>query len=309
MVKLAQSTIKYSIESDFSADGLVERPDVIGAVFGQTEGLLGAELDLRELQRNGRVGRIDVDLKTEDGKTTGRIIVPSSLDSSDTSLIAASMEAIEKIGPHTATVKVSGIKDVRSDKREAVMKRAKNILEEMMIKEMPDTERMREEIQDMVRTSKIKAFQGLPAGPAVETADEVIIVEGRADVLNLLKSGINNAVAMGGAQVPSAIIGLSKEKLTTLFVDGDRAGDLIIKEFTSIGEPDYIIKAPDGKEVEDLTKKEIFKCLRDKVPIEQFKVEPKYKDISRYVVKADKPATTPPEEKSIKTDQAQDVHG
>jgi DNA primase len=285
MVKLAQSTIKYLIESSFTADGLVERPDIIGAVFGQTEGLLGSDLDLRELQRTGRIGRIDVESRTEDGKTIGKIFMPSSLDSSDTSLIAASMEAIEKIGPHSACVSVVDIKDVRGDKREAVMKRAKTILETLLVKEMPDTDRMRESIKDLVRTSKIKSYLGMPAGPAIELSDEIVVVEGRADVLNLLKSGINNVVATGGANVPQSLINLSREKLVTLFVDGDRAGDLIIKEFTAFADVDYIVKAPEGKEVEDLSKKEIFKALREKVPIEQYKVEPRYKDISRYVGK------------------------
>jgi DNA primase len=169
------------------------------------------------------------------------------------------------------------------------MKRAKAILENLLVKEMPDTERMREDIKDLVRTSKIKTFMGMPAGPAIDLADEVIVVEGRADVLNLLKSGINNVVAMGGANVPQSLVGLSKEKLITLFVDGDRAGDLIIKEFTAFADVDYIVKAPEGKEVEDLSKKEIFKALREKIPIEQFKVEPKYKDISRYVKNTQQP--------------------
>jgi len=222
MVKLAQSTIKYLIEAEFSADGIVEKPDIIGAIFGQTEGLLGADLDLRELQRTGRIGRIDVELKSEEGKTAGQIFLPSSLDSSETSLIAASLEAIEKIGPCTAIVKTTRVRDVRSDKREAVIKRAKDILEGILDKEIPNTSTVREEIQESVRTSRIKKFNDLPCGPEIKSSDEIIVVEGRADVMNLLKNGVNNAIAMGGAKVPQPIMSLSKEKLTTLFVDGDR---------------------------------------------------------------------------------------
>ena len=40
-----------------------------------------------------------------------------------------------------------------------------------------------------------------------------------------------------------------------------------------VAEIDYAIKAPDGKEVEELTKKEIHKALRGKVAIEQMKLD------------------------------------
>ena len=52
------ATTKYLIKAHIKADGIIEKSDVVGAIFGQTEGLLGDELDLRELQRSARVGRI-----------------------------------------------------------------------------------------------------------------------------------------------------------------------------------------------------------------------------------------------------------
>ena len=67
MAKLAQNFAKYLIHARLQAKGIVEKPDVIGAIFGQTEGLLGADMDLRELQRTGRVGRIEVDVKNNKG--------------------------------------------------------------------------------------------------------------------------------------------------------------------------------------------------------------------------------------------------
>ena len=95
MSKLAQSFVKYVIHARFEASGIVEKPDVIGAIFGQTEGLLGDELDLRELQRTGRIGRIDVILRTRNGRSEGDIIVPSSLDMSETAIIASALETID----------------------------------------------------------------------------------------------------------------------------------------------------------------------------------------------------------------------
>ena len=267
---------------------MVEKPDVIGAIFGQTEGLLGQELDLRELQRTGRIGRIDVDIKSEEGKTSGKILVPSSLDSSETSLIAASFETIERIGPCNSIVKIKNVKDVRLEKREFMIDRAKNILQKLVVEEIPPTSLITERIRETVRTEQVQEYRGLPAGPDIENSDEIIIVEGRADVLTLLKNGVRNAIAVGGTIIPKEIINLTKEKIVSLFVDGDRGGDIIIKEMMQLAEVDYISKAPEGKEVEELSKKEIYKALRDKVPVEQYKSEPKSKDLKEFVAKRKK---------------------
>src|SRR5512136_1449027 len=99
-------TVKYVIRARFEIEGVVEKPDVIGAVFGQTEGLFGSELDLRELQKSGRIARIEIDLSSQKDKTTGAIIIPTSLDRVSTAIIAASIESIERIGPCLAKVTV-----------------------------------------------------------------------------------------------------------------------------------------------------------------------------------------------------------
>lgn len=263
----------------------MEKPDVIGAIFGQTEGLLGQDLDLRELQRTGRIGRIDVDIFSEEGKTKGKISVPSSLDSSETSLIAASFETIERIGPCDAKVKVGDVKDVRMIKREIVVERAKDILQKLVSEELPTTDSITSLIKENVRGEQIEEYEGLPAGPNIQNSDEIIVVEGRADVLNLLKNGITNVIAIEGTTISQAMVNLSKEKLLTMFVDGDRGGDLIIKQMLQISDVDYIVKAPEGKEVEELTKKEIYKALREKIPIEQFKVVPKTKELKEFIAR------------------------
>lgn len=275
MGKLAQSTVKYLIEADFTADGVVEKPDVIGAIFGQTEGLLGPDLDLRELQRTGRIGRIEVTLTANKGKTKGKIIIPSSLNASETALIAAAIETIERIGPCDSYIKLRSVKDIRSVKREYVVDRAKRILKKLLQEELPETSELTEKIKESVRVAEIRSFKGLDCGPDVLTSDEVIVVEGRADVLNLLKNGIKNVIAIGGATIPKAIIDLCKEKTSTVFLDGDRGGDLILKELLQLTSIDYVARAPEGKEVEELTQKEIFKALRDKLPVEQFTQEKK----------------------------------
>lgn len=262
MGKIAPVSSKYIIHATIDVDGMVEKPDVIGAIFGQTEGLLGQELELRELQKTGKIGRIEVDLEVDKGKASGQITIPSSLDKTQTALIGAAIETIERIGPCEAKIKVEKVEDVRSSKREFLLSRAKDLLKDMTAE--TDTREISEEVaystrqQDIVEYGKDK----LSAGTDVAASDEVIIVEGRADVLNLLKYGIRNVIAMNGTGIPETIVELCKEKKAVVFVDGDRGGDLIIKELTSVASIQGYVKAPDGKEVEELTGKEIFKALR-----------------------------------------------
>ena len=275
MAKIAQVSAKYIIHANITIEGIVDRPDVIGAVFGQTEGLLGSDLELRELQKSGRIGRIEVNLSTKSGKTSGTIIIPSSLDKSETSIVGAAIEIIERIGPCNATVRVEKIEDVRISKREKVIERAKALLKDLMDKSMPDSQELSDEVAHSVRMMEIQTYgkEKLSCGPGIEESDEVIVVEGRADVLTLLKHGFKNVIAMNGTSVPETIVNLGKEKVLTIFVDGDRGGKLIVQELLASVELDYVTKAPDGKEVEELTKKEIHKALRSKITAEQAKLE------------------------------------
>ncbi len=263
------------IHAQIQIEGVVDRPDVIGSVFGQTEGLLGSDLELRELQRSGRIGRIEVDLDTKTGKSIGYIIIPSSLDKTETALIAAALETIQRIGPCNAKVKVDKVEDVRTSKRAQVIERAKSLLSQLTHGTLPDSKDIREEVEHAVRTMGIIEYgpDRLPAGPGIDESEELIIVEGRADVLNLLKADFKNVIALNGTSVPPSIAELCHRKTVTVFVDGDRGGDLIIKELSLVTEIDFVTKAPDGKEVEELAKKEIHKALRSRVAIEQVKME------------------------------------
>src|SRR3989344_3987043 len=277
MGKISPVSAKYIIHSNIEIDGVVDRPDVIGAIFGQTEGLLGAELELRELQRSGRIGRIEVNVDTKTGKTQGQIIIPSSLDKAETAIVAASLEIINRIGPCNAKIKVLNIEDVRISKRSFVVDRAKQLLREMMDSVMPDSQEIADEVAQSVRVMEITEYGAdkLPAGPGIDESDEVIVVEGRADVLNLLKYGFKNVIAMNGTSIPQTIIDLSREKELIVFVDGDRGGNLIIKELVNVADIDFVAMAPDGKEVEELQKKEIHKAIRSKITKEQALMEMK----------------------------------
>jgi DNA primase len=259
-------TAKYLIHASIAADGVVERSDVVGAVFGQTEGLLGDELDLRDLQQSSKVGRIDVQIDSENGQSFGRITIASSLDKVETAILAASLETIDRVGPCQASVEVTNIEDVREAKRRQVIDRAKELLAGSFDESVMDSSKILEEVRESVRIEDITEFHGLPAGPRVADSDAIIVVEGRADVLTLLQYGIKNAVGVEGTNVPDAIANLSEERTVTAFLDGDRGGELILRELAQVGDVDYVVFAPEGRSVEDLERHEVMSALRNKTP-------------------------------------------
>jgi len=268
MAKISPVSIKYMIHANFTVEGALEKPDVIGAIFGQTEGLLGADLEMRELQKEGKIGRIEVELERKDKRTAGLIKVPTALDQSETTLIAAAIETIEKIGPCDSQIDVERIEDVRGSKRDYIIERAKKLMTD--IKGSTDSREISKEIKDSARTADLREFgkEKLPSGDI--SGKEVIVVEGRADVLNLMKAGVNNVIAMNGTKLPDSIKDLSKEKEITLFIDGDRGGRLIVQNVVDNADVKYVSSAPDGKEVEELTGKEILMNLRKRIPVDEF---------------------------------------
>jgi len=258
------------IVARFDVEGVVEKPDVIGAIFGQTEGLFGPDLDLRELQKSGRIGRIEIQLESRQDRTTGAITIPSSLDKTSTAIIAAAIQSVDRIGPCLAKVTLEKVADIREDKRKLILDKAKDILRTWVVEVSPSTDEMVKEVSGVIRGSAVVEYgpDHLPSGPEVSSSPSIILVEGRADIVLLLRCGIKNAVAIEGTRIPHTIIELCKTKETTAFLDGDRGGDLILKELMQVAPVDYVARAPLGKEVEELTPKEIMKCLREKVPVE-----------------------------------------
>ena len=266
-----EDTTKYIIQTKINADGIIERPDIVGAIFGQTEGLLGTDLDLRELQKTGRIGRIEVMVTTKAGKTRGNIFIPSSLDKVKTSVLAASLETIDRVGPCVATIEVMKIEDVRTAKRVNIIERAKTIYKTMFDDELLEAQEITDVIRESVRIEGITTYgkNKLPAGPEYN-ANEIIVVEGRADVLNLLKYGIKNTISVGGTNVPAEVVELLAGKKVTIFTDGDRGGELIIRELIQLANIDFVARPPDGKAVEDLVQKEIILALRHRLTRDQY---------------------------------------
>jgi len=264
-----QDTAKYLVHADITAGGVVERSDVVGAVFGQTEGLLGDELDLRELQDSSKVGRIDVEIDSQNGQSFGQMTIATSLDRVETAILAAALETIDRVGPCRSTIEVRKIEDVRAAKRREVVERAKTLLGEAFDESIRSSRDLVEEVREAVRVEDVTKYEGLPAGPNVADSDAIVVVEGRADVLTLLRYGIKNAVAVEGTDVPQAVADLTESRNVTAFLDGDRGGELILKELAQVGDVDYVAFAPSGRSVEDLARREVMTALREKVPYER----------------------------------------
>lgn len=266
------SATKYMVKAKINADGIVEKPDVVGAIFGQTEGLLGDELDLRDLQKSGRIGRIEVEITSKGGKSEGIIYMSSSLDQVETVILASALETVDRVGPCKASIHVLGIEDVRITKREKVVERAKELLNELMKQSKGSSTDLTDSVRQSVQIEEITTYgkDRCPAGPAVKDSEAIIIVEGRSDVLNLLKVGIKNAIAVEGTNIPKTVQDLSRERVATAFVDGDRGGELILRELFQVAEVDFVARAPRAHEVEELSGKQIVKCLRNKVPGDQY---------------------------------------
>ncbi|WP_435155343.1 DNA primase DnaG [Haladaptatus sp. DFWS20] len=291
-------TAKYLIHADITADGVVERSDVVGAIFGQTEGLLGDDLDLRDLQQSSKVGRIDVRVESEHGQSFGTVTIASSLDKVETAILAASLETIERVGPCRASVSIANVEDVRTAKRREVVDRAKELLSSSFDDDVMTSQEILAEVRQSIRVEDITEYEGFPAGPNVTNTDAIIVVEGRADVLTLLRYGVKNAIAVEGTNVPDVVANLTQERTTTAFLDADRGGDLILKELEQVGDIDYVAVAPSGKSVEDLSRDEVMSALRKKRPLDRFE-----RDDTQFAAATDGSTLPAPENGDTDTDR------
>ena len=255
--------VKYHVKLSFEVDGLVEKADIIGAIFGQTEGLLGPEMNLNELQKVSKVGRIEVNVDTKSNIAKGDALIPMSTDISTAALIAAAIESIDKVGPFQAHFILSGIDDIRAIKKKVIVDRAKKIVQEWATKTISEGEEMLKDVYDASKPGKLTAFgkAQLACGTGVFNSEWIILVEGRADVINLLRAGFDNAIAIEGAKIDETITHLTEGKKVIAFLDGDRAGDLILKELQGLVSVDKVYRAPQGREVEECTPLEISEIL------------------------------------------------
>ena len=257
--------VKYHVKLTFEVDGIVEKADIIGAIFGQTEGLLGPEMNLNELQKMSKVGRIEVNVDTKSNTTKGDALLPMSTDISTAALISAAIESIDKVGPFQGKFLLVGIDDIRAIKKKVIVDRAKKIIQEWATKTISEGEEMLRDVYDASKPGKLTTFgkAQLACGTGVFDSPYIILVEGRADVINLLRAGFDNSIAIEGAKIDETITNLTSGKKVIAFLDGDRAADLILKELQGLVKIDKVLRAPDGKEVEECTPLEISEILKD----------------------------------------------
>ena len=258
---------KYVIHATIRTDGTVARKDVVGAIFGQTEGLLGEELQLRQLQRTGRIGHVDVILHQNTGKGNGEIQLSSSIDQVSTAVIGAALETIDRIGPCKAIIKVKKIENITSVKKDTVIDRAKELLLDIVNSGADESKNILDEVRSVLNLGKEADYKGMTAGPNVTKSEAIIIVEGRNDVRNLLKYDIKNAIATMGSGIMPELVELAKSKKTvTAFLDGDRGGKLLLMELQGeMGKSlTHVAFAPTSREVEHLEMKVVPKALSQK---------------------------------------------
>ena len=266
--------VKYHVKLKFEVDGIVEKADIIGAIFGQTEGLLGPEMNLNELQKVSKVGRIEVNVDTKSNTTKGDALLPMSTDISTAALISAAIESIDKVGPFQGKFLLVGIDDIRAIKKKVIVDRAKKIIQEWATKTISEGEEMLRDVYDASKPGKLTSFgkAQLACGTGVFESPVIILVEGRADVINLLRAGFDNSIAIEGAKIDETITNLTSGRKVIAFLDGDRAADLILKELQGLVKIDKVLRAPTGKEVEECTPLEITEILKDVIEptVEQY---------------------------------------
>ncbi len=266
--------VKYHVKLKFEVDGIVEKADIIGAIFGQTEGLLGPEMNLNELQKVSKVGRIEVNVDTKSNTTKGDALLPMSTDISTAALISAAIESIDKVGPFQGKFLLVGIDDIRAIKKKVIVDRAKKIIQEWATKTISEGEEMLRDVYDASKPGKLTSFgkAQLACGTGVFESPVIILVEGRADVINLLRAGFDNSIAIEGAKIDETITNLTSGRKVIAFLDGDRAADLILKELQGLVKIDKVLRAPTGKEVEECTPLEITEILKEVIEptVEQY---------------------------------------
>ncbi len=272
--------VKYHVKLSFQVDGLVERTDIIGAIFGQTEGLFGPEKDLNELQRQSKVGRIDVAVSATANTTSGHALIPMSTDIDTCVLIAASIESIDKVGPFDCTFKLDAMDDVRAKKKDEIVRRAKEIKQQWKTKTVSEGDTVLKDVHEG-SSGRVESYgpSSLPCGSGINSSDWIILVEGRADIINLLRAGYDNTLAIEGARIDESIKDICAEKrIVVAFLDGDRAGGFILKELKSMVPIDYELQADRDVEVEDLTPQRVSEILDPVAQEIKDGKEPKLKD-------------------------------
>lgn len=119
----------YEIWWTLRIEGVVEKQDVVGVLYHETDSL-GSDFSLEELKNREKVnGPIIRGLEFKEGMTKGRVGARCDLDLKRAAELAAALETINKIGPCEADVSVSKIALTSYGKRKMIRERATEVLE------------------------------------------------------------------------------------------------------------------------------------------------------------------------------------
>ena len=262
--KEVQNTIKIEIQ----VLGRVNQSDIIGAVFGQTEDVLGDALELRKLQKQNLIGRIEVDTEYTSDGTRGIITIPSHMDRTNTVIIAAALETIKKIGPCKAKARILKIENIKEIKIKKIIEHAKKVLEKFMNISI-DSQELIDKVSSEVRMSQHIEYgdEKLVTGPNIDKFDDLIFVETLADLKNMLKYGIKNVVAFDDMSKKDTLKELADKHEIMVFVN--KGKEFLVKKLLEFADVDSYTKPEMNKRIHDLESKEIYKAIRSAISTEQ----------------------------------------
>jgi len=140
--------------------------------------------------------------------------------------------------------------------------RAEELVKQLNLND-DSSKKLRTMVKEEVAQRKMNSYgsNNLPAGPDIYDANSIILVEGRADVINLMRYGIDNTIAIQGTNVPGNVIHLCNSRKVTALLDGDRGGDSILKELLLKTTIEFVGRAPEGREIEHLNREEILELM------------------------------------------------
>lgn len=260
--------MKYELIFSFESMLLIEKHDIVGAIYGELDGLLSDDLDLKKLAKFKKIGHVSLEIGFKEKAYVGTFIIPSNLTLTETATIGAAIETIKSVGASLVKFNIKEIKDLRLEKKEYIFNRTKELLEKN--KENIVSQK---NVVAKINESKIKYIPGthIIIGPKFESSDTGFVVEGRRDLLNFISMGMENVISIGGANINSSLNEYIKNKKIICLFDSDRGGKLLLQKLIDLKiEIDYVAFAPDGTAIEEIQQKSLLKSLNSKITLKEY---------------------------------------
>jgi DNA primase len=249
----------YSGIFKFQIAGIVNRNDILGTLYKKTN-TLGSEYGLSSLNQRKKLGLISINLfnDTKSNETTGQIKVPMKADEKTACLICAIIQTIDKVGSYKAIFRFRDFQQESTNLVVKIVKRAKNIYQTKLLKYKQGISEIIQSLFSNLMKIQIKEIHpGIWIGPKYIESQEIYLLEGRADIVNLSKSGIYNTISVNGLDTPKQIQNYILNKTLTCMFDKDRGGETILYNLSSKYKIDFYIDLPDNSKVQELAKSQV----------------------------------------------------